>query len=281
MGRHSTSVVWQGADARSPLPVTTHHVQRPLPKSNPGAAGIASPQALKPLALPPIALSIVNTEKKVSTDEDLKLPSYDAVSEYDPSFIPSTPKWSTVPLPMTTVGSFASGPAGVSNRPLFGVSKPILLHDLLFNTKQFLYLDLSVGLDSMKFLHPDTPKYFADPATDPAIGEMEIICGTLEWSVRVKNPARGYITCSDLLEAIVADMKGSLPRYGGLGGRGSRRISTARVRRGKIETTFEMEKHEQGGEISKVSLLGTGSVFAGLTSVRSDSRKWKLCVIKA
>jgi len=275
MGRHNTGVRWQSADTGPPVQVDARRIQHPLPKDAPE---IASPQPLKPAALPPLILSIIPADRKVASEEDIKLPSYETITESAPLCIPGAPKISPCPLPVTIVGTFFSdfGDKSSSN-----FASQVLLHDILHNTKQYLYLDLSTGFESMSFRHSEAPKYMADPATDPALKEVEIVCGTLEWSLTVKRRDRGHITCIDVLEALVCDVKGTLPESSVAGLRKGWKIISARNRRDVNEKTMWNGKVEKDSEVRKVDFLGEGTIFAGLTAVRGDSRKWRVSVVKS
>ncbi|GLB33833.1 hypothetical protein LshimejAT787_0107170 [Lyophyllum shimeji] len=164
-------------------------------------------------------------------------------------------------------------------------SVPSRIHPVLGATRvPLIHYDLSLPLPSLK-LHPTVPaQVLSEPATQPPLPCMTIICRHLRWSINVtaSNSKHGtYVTIADVFEAIYRALRlavtekefENIPTL-----EEKRRVDNAFRRRYKSTDDKEGYELEKRKGLKRIDFLKERHVFASLTSTPHGPEIWELNV---
>lgn len=204
----------------------------------------------------------------------------------DPFSATPSPPWFVKPLPVSSEPitppplSFIGSPYACSPLP----SIPATIHPLLAvsNTPSLIY-DMSRHISSLRPSHPSlSPHRLAEPATEPPLPSLTIVCPHLPWRINVKaRQQNGYITVADVMDGLYRALRLNsteaefklLPSHDM-----KHRVNEAykqRYRRASDVTEYE---HEKAQGLRRVDFLGGKNTFMGLSSTGEGAGVWQLNV---
>jgi hypothetical protein len=167
--------------------------------------------------------------------------------------------WSPLPSIRTTIHPVLA----VSNRPS-------------------LICDMSRHLSSLRFSHPSlSPHLLTEPATQPPMHSLTIVCPNLPWPINVKARHRnGYITVADVMDGLYHALRPKVTEaeFRSLLSHDLRhQVNKAYQQRYRRASLMDYA-HEKAQGVRRVDFLGGRNTFMGLSSTKGGARVWRLNV---
>ena len=171
----------------------------------------------------------------------------------------------TQPIPRPPLGPL---PAAI--HPLLAVSK----------TPSLIY-DMSRHISSLRPSHLSlSPHRLAEPATEPPMTSLVIVCHHLPWRINVRaRQQNGYITVADVMEGLYRALRLNVTE-------GEFRLLSHDMKH-QVNKAFEQRyrrasfmeyAHEKAQGLRRVDFLGGKNTFLGLSSTKEGGRVWRLNV---
>ncbi|KIK00417.1 hypothetical protein K443DRAFT_679215 [Laccaria amethystina LaAM-08-1] len=173
--------------------------------------------------------------------------------------IPRSPyAWSPLPSIRTTIHPVL----GVSNRPS-------------------LMYDMSRHISTLRLSHPSlSPRLLAEPATQPPMHSLTIVCPHLPWPINVKARKRnGYITVADVMDGLYHALRPNATEaeFRSLSHDLRHQVNKAYQQRYRRASLMDYA-HEKAQGVRRVDFLGGRNTFMGLSSTKGGARVWRLNV---